>query len=313
MPTSVAKQGNFRAYGFNSVALGLGFDNVASVTNGVANTTIQARIPIVQRCKIPKVSVNYSAIASTEGNHLFNIVLGNGTYTTGGTKAAATTTASGTPNHDGTVTVTVGGHAVVYTETSGDTSVTALMGHVVTAVNADTTAKELVLASNTAGAFTLTALANGVDGNLITVSISSTDSAPLAFTAWGPTLSGGTNDSSTLVVPDDTTGYTGPIAVAVPGGIAPPQMGVNGDALFATDQALTSAADTPQEFIPTNYDGVIEQGTLLTLRVITPATVGSITNLKVTLCAVAIDPCLPAGYPEALWAVPNATPGGPGW
>lgn len=53
------------------------FDNVASVGAGVANTTVQARLVIPQRCKIFKVAVNFSAIG-TGGAHKFNIVVGTG-------------------------------------------------------------------------------------------------------------------------------------------------------------------------------------------------------------------------------------------
>lgn len=112
------------------------------------------------------------------------------------------------------------------------------------------------------------------------------------------------------VVPDDTGRYVGPLAQALPGGIAPTSPGVNGQALFAANQPLTSAADAPAVFIPTNYDGIIEQGTLLTLRVVTPASTGSITNLKVVLAAIAVDPYAgqAPGYSESTWAVPSAVP-----
>lgn len=314
MPTKIAKSNTWQSYVFDAVAPPLSFDNVASVGAGVAGTTVQARLPVPTRMKIQKVCVNYSAIASASGNHQFNIVLGTGTYATGGTKAAASTTVTGTPNHDGTVTVTVNGHAVVYTEVVGDTDVATLLGNVVTAVNTDTTANKVVLASATSSALTLTALEPGTPGNSITVAIGSTDTAPLAFTTFGPNLTGGANDVATAI-PDDTGRYVGALATALPGGIAVVSVGSNGQALFSTDQDLTNAADTPQVFIPTNYDGIIEQGTLLTLRCITPATTGSITNLKVTLVGCVVDPYgfLPAGYQQANWAVPSATTGVAGW
>lgn len=53
------------------------FDNVASVSAAAANTTVQARLPVAQRCKIYKVAANFSAIGSG-GAHSFNIVVGNG-------------------------------------------------------------------------------------------------------------------------------------------------------------------------------------------------------------------------------------------
>jgi hypothetical protein len=53
------------------------FDNVASVGAGAANTTVQARLPIPQRCKIAKIVANYSAVG-TGGAHSINIVVGTG-------------------------------------------------------------------------------------------------------------------------------------------------------------------------------------------------------------------------------------------
>ena len=52
------------------------FDNIAAVAAAAANTTVQARYPVPQRCKIFKVVANFSAIG-TGGAHSFNIVQGN--------------------------------------------------------------------------------------------------------------------------------------------------------------------------------------------------------------------------------------------
>lgn len=203
MPTKIAQDAEQSAYRFDAVAP-FAFDLVASVGANVANTTVQARLPVPSRMKIQKVCVDYSAIADTTGDHKFNIVLGTGSYTQGS------------------------------------------------------------------------------------------------------------------VVPDDTGRYVGALAVQVPGGIAPVSVGTNGEALFSADIALTAAADTPVVFIPTNYDGIIEQGSLLTLRVVTPASTGSISNLKVTLVACLVAPYagMAPDYPQSSWAVPSAVPvtvQNPGW
>ena len=126
----------------------------------------------------------------------------------------------------------------------------------------------------------------------------------------------GTGAELGVAVPDDTGRYVGALAQANPGGFPPVQVGAAGQSLFLADQGLTAVANTPTVFIPTNYDGIIEQGTLLTLRVVTPASTGSLTNLKVCFCTVVVDPygSQPAGYSESNWAVPQAaanTP--PGW
>lgn len=55
----------------------LAFDNVAAVGAGVANTAVQARLPVPQRFKIVKATANYSAIGSG-GAHSIQIVVGNG-------------------------------------------------------------------------------------------------------------------------------------------------------------------------------------------------------------------------------------------
>lgn len=315
MATKIAKDDEMTAWRFDAVSF-LPFDIVASVSASTANTSIQAYLPVPVQCKIPKIVVSYSAIGSVSGNHQFNIALGTGTYASGGAKAASSTTISGTPNHDGTVTVTVNGHAVVYTEVSGDTTPTLIASHVVTAVNADTTANKLVLASSSGAVFTLTALSNGAQSNAITVAISSTDSAPLAFTAFGPTLTGGVNIVAT-VAPNDFTLETGPVdtTITIPptvggnasSGVNIPAPGVNGDAIFSTDQGLTAAANTPQIFIPDTWDAYYSAGQLFTLRTVAPAN-GSITNFKVVACVCPIDPypTVPAGEPG--WSRP-----GTGW
>lgn len=124
------------------------FDNIASVSAAAANTTVQARLPIPQRCKILKVAANFSAIGSG-GAHSFNIVVGNGS--------------------------------------------------------------------------------------------------------------------------EGSVGATDTVAPA-------------GAILFASDQNLANgSADVPQVFYPANWDVIYDTGALLTIRCVTPASTGSLTNLKVTV------------------------------
>lgn len=314
MPTKISKDENWHAYRFDALSL-WGFDNVASVSAGVANTAIQARLPVPTRVKIPKVCVNYSAIASTTGDHLFNIVLGDGSYSTAGAQASGTVTLAGTSNASYTTTITINGTAVQITQ--GGVSTSADATSLATAIGSNSTVNKFVSASASGSVVTITALANGTYGNAITLSASVSSGSTETATASGATLTGGLNNTVTDgAVPDDTGRYVGALAQANPGGFPPVQVGTNGMALFSQDQSLESAADTPQVFIPTNYDGIIEQGTLLTVRVVTPASVGSITNLKVTLCVVVVDPygSQPAGYQQQNWSVPQATANTPpGW
>jgi hypothetical protein len=193
MPTKNSKSEDWQAYCFDSVSADAAFDNVASVGAAVASTTVQARWAAPTRLKIPKVVVNFSAIAASTGTHKFNIVIGTG----------------------------------------------AELG---------------------------------------------------------------------VAIPDDTGRYVGATAVTIPGGIPSVSVAAAGQSLWAADQTLLAVADTPTVFIPTNYDGIIEQGTLLTLRVVTPASTGSISNLKVQFVTVVVDPypMQPPGYQQQLWAVPSA-------
>ena len=83
MPFKVSVDQEARAYRFDATAL-MAFDNVALIGAGVANTTVQARLSLPANMKIPKVAVNYSASSSTIGSNQFNIVVGNGSYSSGG-------------------------------------------------------------------------------------------------------------------------------------------------------------------------------------------------------------------------------------
>lgn len=56
-----------------------------------------------------------------------------------------------------------------------------------------------------------------------------------------------------------------------------------GQSIAAADVGLTATAGTPQQITPDNPDAIYQAGSLLTLRVVTPASTGSISNLKVQL------------------------------
>ena len=232
--------------------------------------------------------MSFTAVQNINGSHAFNIVLGTGSYETGATQASQTATLAGAPNHDGTVTTTINGHAVVYTEVSGDTTVTILAGHVVSAINADTTANKFVFASNVAGVITLTALPLGTAGNTITLTVATTDSGAITYVAGGATLAGGVDVSGISVPQNDNSSLAG-------GGFCT-NPATAGQAMFATDVAInttnfpgvTAATGGSAVLIPNNFplygstDAVWPRGGVLTLRVTSPASVGSITNLVVT-------------------------------
>lgn len=62
-----------------------------------------------------------------------------------------------------------------------------------------------------------------------------------------------------------------------------------GQGLFATAPAVITVADTPSVVVPDVPDGIWPLGGLLTLRVTTIVTTGSLTNLKVTLLISPVD------------------------
>jgi hypothetical protein len=291
------------------------FANLASVGAGVAQTAIQARKTLPFTFKVRKVSVNLTALDSVGGANAFNVVVGSGTYETAGTAAHQTATLAGTPTATSaqTVTTTINGTAVVYTETTGDTTVTILAGHVVSAINANATVSKLVTASNVAGVITITANAPGTAGNAITLTTATNDSG-ITYTRGAATLAGGVNASGiTLAANDnsDTYGYPTNVAVAnnalfgadvpfnsantiaanayaYPGNDGPNASLIGQGVPNTGWNSLATATGGYGIFVPTNYDAVYPAGLPLTLRCVTGATVGSLTNLQVSLAIVPV-------------------------
>lgn len=65
---------------------------------------------------------------------------------------------------------------------------------------------------------------------------------------------------------------------------------ITGQSLNATDTALsTQVADTPFSILSDHPDAVWPAGALMTLRVVTPSSTGSFTNLKVVMYGVPFD------------------------
>jgi len=296
---------NREPHGFRFDALQFHSFSSVSPGAGVANATVQARITLPYAVKIPLVAASFTAIDELSGGHLFNIAVGEGAYDTAGAQASQTATLANVPNHDGTVTTTVNGTSVVYTEVGGDTTVTILAGHVVSAINANATVSALVTATNVAGVITLTAVKPGTAGNAITLVVSTTDTST-TYTAGGATLAGGTNASVPTQPPSDQSDVSGTpqaLGASVASGFA-----AAANTLFAADVALTATAgigapaNQPAlaaptvgsggvlRFIPSVPDAIYAAGTKLTLRVVTPATVGSITNLQVALAMLPVLP-----------------------
>jgi hypothetical protein len=289
---------------------------LASVGAGVASTTVQDYYLCASRIKIPKIMVAVSALNAVDGSITFNIVVGTGSYETGAVAATDGAVWTGTPNHDGTVTVTVAGHAVVYTEVGGDTSPTALMAHVATAINADGTVGPLVTATSSVGHLILTWNEKGTSGNGQTLSVATTDSFGGTFVVDSATFSGGAAGTAIALGANDNSSTSGVCTNPAPAGVALFSQDVAFNATnfpFTLNLATTgittgsggvsgSQARNPQDgntytiagLIPTYPDQVFEAGSSLTLRVTTPAVVGSITNMLVS-ADVEIQPA--AGAP----------------
>ena len=258
----------------------------ATIGAGVVSTTVQARLPTPTNYKVSKVGVAFGAIDALTGGNSFNLVVGTGTYETGATSATDSAVWTGTPNHDGTVTVTVAGHAVVYTEVSGDTTPTLVMAHTATAVNNDATVGLLVTATSSTGTLTVTWKDKGPVGNGQTLTVATTDSGSVTFVAASATFSGGANGTAITTGTNDNS-YSGPPT----GGLGfPTNFAVAGNALFASDVifnttnfpgATTSGGSGV--LIPTNYDVAYPIGIPLTLRVTTDIGAGSIADLEVNL------------------------------
>lgn len=256
----------------------------ASIGAGVVSSTISDLFPLPGRVKIPKIAIACTGISATDGSITANIVVGTGAYETGAVAATNGAVWTGAPNHDGTVTVTVAGHAVVYTEVGGDTTPTILMGHVAAAVNADGTVGPLVTATNVAGHLILTWNEQGTAGNGQTLSVSTTDTFGGTFVRDAATFTGGAAATGIVLPQNDNSSQFGFCSNPAPAGAA----------LFSQDipfnttvfPGLTTGAggaSAPLGLIPTYPDAVFSPANgPLTLRLTTAADVGSITNLVVT-------------------------------
>lgn len=89
-------------------------------------------------------------------------------------------------------------------------------------------------------------------------------------------------------------GSGGTHSFSVVKGTGAPGAAPSEDTLAAANATLIPAtalvtADTPVTVAATQPDGILAKGDLVTLRAVTPATTGSMTNLKVALTIVPMD------------------------
>lgn len=264
-----------------------------SIEAGQVSTTVQDLFVCPSRVKIPKLMIAFTAIETLDGSITGNVVVGTEAYQTGAVKATGTYTLTGVPTDGKTNTYTIGGHVVTSAQATAN-SLTDQAAADVIAINADGTVGALVHATSALGVITITANEAGVLGNAITT-VGSSDGGD-TVTADQAHLAGGAAATG-IVVPDndnsDTNGFCDDLAA-------------NGDALFNQDIPFTvalfpgattgSGGSSGLGLIPTNPDAVFPCGSVLTLRLNTPAGVGSITNLIV--CAVMEIQPLAATFPN---------------
>lgn len=105
---------------------------------------------------------------------------------------------SGTPRSGVNLTLTIGGIAVTYTTTSGDTSLAGITAKLLSLINANRTITSIISPVspqiNTINTIIVTAPLSGLAGNSITLAASSSDvlTNPLTVTPSGANLAGGT-------------------------------------------------------------------------------------------------------------------------
>lgn len=288
--------------GFNNATY-LPFDNVAAIGASVVGTVIQASLPLPSTCKIYGAMAAYTAIAATTGTHFFNVVLGNASYeTTNGALATVSGTVAGAIHTGDTIVMTwsvsaalvgsVGGptpaspiiFTVSYQVKSTDTTATLVATGLAGAFNGTEILNALFFANTAAGVVNFTSIGCGTIYNGVTFTAIVTGTAvTTTFTASGTTASGTNNTGYATIGPNNTV----PIGEG-------PSFAAQGTPIFDTDQALFALAPgtTLQGQFPYttyDFDTLYPQGSVLSLRAITPAG-GSITNFKVGLLVSPYDP-----------------------
>ena len=192
-----------------------------------------------------------------------------------------------------------------YTVQSTDTTLTLAATGLAKAINSLPGLNDLIFANNTTGTINLTALSAAITSanNTLFNSISYTagvtgTSATTTLTASG-TLSGGTATTGVTPGVNDLFEYQGALVTPIVGGGTNTGSGITfyngyniapaGTPLFNSDIALFAPPQGQNPWFASNFDVIYQQGQALTLRVTTPASTGSISNLRVNLAVVPFD------------------------
>lgn len=291
----------------------------ASVAAAQAGSTVVDWLPLPTGGKVILAVASFSAIGTPQSGTLFNVVVGGqGTYETGAsTGATQTFTVGSTFSTGDTITATIAGIPVTATATQNSETATSMALALQNALlDTDTPCpanavniaagiaglplNRVVSANHAAGVLTVGALDGGVAYNSIPT-VAAVSSASGTFVAGGATLAGGVAATGIVLPSNDTVISTG-LYTAAP----------SGSALFGNDQVLIGApvgSATNQalhyayRYQPYMWDAVIAPGSVLTLRLQTPASTGTITNLRIGLFVKPYDP--KATNPSKL-GIPNA-------
>jgi len=230
---------------------------------------------VVQRIALPAgvkiLAVEVIPYGSPAGTASFNIVEGPIPYE-GAVPAQGSFLVHGSANPAGTDTLTVVINGVSVTtgafaaNTQRDQAAVALAA----AINANGTLAALGTAYaigqyNGGSVVTFVDGTPGTGGNGIPTTAASTPGGPasLSVTAFAPTMSGGVAAGALPVLANTDSTRAG---------ITPPNTAVVGQALFATDQAITlsaAAVEQAQPFYPDQYDAIFPKNASLTLRLTT--------------------------------------------
>jgi hypothetical protein len=276
--------------------------NIAAVGAGVVSTTLEQTFVLPTRCKIPKINVSFTAIDSLAGTDLLNIVQGtSAAYTVGNVAGNDNSSTSGfctNPAVDGDALFNIDVPITVANFPNAHTSAVAATGYF-TLSGIPTTGFNNVYGFGSLG----TVVVAQATGNTLAVQATA-DAAAITAAAIGITAS----SSGNQVIPTATTaGSQGNF-------ITTSASTTGGDSIFTGQLLLSGGINTGGSsglgLIPTYPDAVYPCGATLTLRLITTAATGSITNLSVS--AVLIPQPLEATFPSQVIESASASPyGGP--
>ena len=297
------------------------FDRIASVPISQVPGTVQSALMLPCTCKVVGAAAFYTSIGATNGTFGFNVVAGTGTYeTTPGGRGIvnitmgtphtgdlisfvfqvpnALLTANGVPTtYSGILGVPVSPNSTTmvfpYQVKSTDTTATILATSITQAFNGSqfnsilTTSpiNDILFAWNVASSLvSFSGLQASTTLNSIGVTTIVTGAGATTTASVGtPTITGGSNTTGVVPGVNCTFEYTGvyPFAPAGSGTLGATPI-FNADMPFFTPVVGNSV------YWPSNFDVLYQQGSIMTLRLITP-TGAPLVNVKIKLLVSPFD------------------------